>query len=318
MGIARFIKEIGRGSAGARALDREQACSVMSAVLDGEASDLEVGAFVLAMRMKGETLDELCGFLDAVHARCLPLQTDGPVVLIPSFNGARRLPNLTPLLAMALAQEGARVLVHGPAVDPDRVTSAQVFDTLGLPRASTSDELQRAWSRQQPAYMATEALCPPLQRLLDVRRVVGVRSSGHTVGKMIQPFADSRALRLVSYTHPEFGALMHAWAERESVDAMLLRGTEGEATADPRRQPRIESFLAGQAWPGASIAAQVGSTAPVPQLPRECDAASTAQYIQAVLSGEQSAPAPLRCQIGLVLNALAALQHPAPSAQVIA
>ncbi|MCC0443005.1 glycosyl transferase, partial [Pseudomonas aeruginosa] len=66
--ISHYIKEIGRGSAGARSLSIEQAQDLMGLVLDGQVSDLEVGAFAIAMRMKGETLDELCGFLAAVHA----------------------------------------------------------------------------------------------------------------------------------------------------------------------------------------------------------------------------------------------------------
>ena len=57
MGIAQYIKEIGRGSAGARSLDIDQARDLMGQVLDGQVSDLEIGAFALAMRIKGETVD---------------------------------------------------------------------------------------------------------------------------------------------------------------------------------------------------------------------------------------------------------------------
>ncbi len=69
MGIGHYIKEIGRGRDGARALKREQAADLMGQVLDGQVSDLEVGAFCLAMRIKGETAEEMAGFLDATHAR---------------------------------------------------------------------------------------------------------------------------------------------------------------------------------------------------------------------------------------------------------
>ena len=55
MSIAAYIKEIGRGKDGARSLDREQADDLMSQVLDGRVSDLEIGAFAIAMRIKGET-----------------------------------------------------------------------------------------------------------------------------------------------------------------------------------------------------------------------------------------------------------------------
>ena len=108
MGIAAYIKEIGRGHEGARSLDTERAQDLMAQVLDGKVTDLEIGAFALAMRIKGETLDELVGFAQAVHARTLEIRSDRPVVVIPSYNGARKLPNLTPLLAMRLAQATRR------------------------------------------------------------------------------------------------------------------------------------------------------------------------------------------------------------------
>lgn len=308
MGIATYIKEIGRGANGARSLGVDQAEDLMATVLDGGATDLEVGAFALAMRMKGETLDEITGFLRAVQARSLLLPSDRPVVVIPSYNGARRLPNLTPLLAMSLADEGVRVLVHGPTVDRARVTSAEIFRDLGLPVAHSAADVASAWNRREPAFMPTASLCAPLQRLLDVRWTVGVRNAGHTVAKMLAPVSGTRCLRLVNYTHPEFGALMSAWAQRSGADAMLLRGTEGEPVADPRRQPRIDTWLAGLPCPLASVPAQDGVVSELPLLPREHDAATTALYIQSVLGGEKPAPAPLATQVQLVIQALAALQ----------
>ena len=160
MGIAQYIKEIGRGANGSRSLTVEQAFELMASVLDGTASDLEVGAFVLAMRMKGETLDELVGFLQAAQARMLQIPCDAPVVVIPSYNGARRLPNLTPLLAMLLAQEGARVLVHGQRRDASRVTSAEIFHSLGLPAVQSADDVLGLWARHEPAFVSTDVLCP--------------------------------------------------------------------------------------------------------------------------------------------------------------
>ena len=223
MGIAQYIKEIGRGHQGARPLGIDAAADLMGQVLDGQVTDLEVGAFALAMRIKGETVDELLGFGQATQARCLALHSDRPVIVIPSYNGARRLPNLTPLLALRLAQEGARVLVHGPRHDPTRVSSADIFQALALPPAEDAATVQERWQRREPAFIATDTLSPALQRLLDVRWVVGLRNSGHTVAKLLQPVVDAPALRLASHTHPEFGALMADLAQRSAADLMLDR-----------------------------------------------------------------------------------------------
>ena len=304
MGISQYIKEIGRGSEGARSLSSEQAMDLLSQVLAGEVTDLEIGAFALAMRIKGETVDELLGFVAAAQAQCLTIASDRPVIMIPSYNGARRLPNLTPLLAMRLAQEGARVLVHGPRHDPARVTSAEIFFALGLPPAEGSAGIHERWKRHEPAFIATDTLSPALQRLLDVRWVVGLRNSGHTVAKLLQPVDGAPALRLASHTHPEFGALMASFAERSAGDMMLLRGTEGEAVADPRRCPKLDVWLGGQWQADLSCPAQAGVLFELPLLPRQIDAATVAVYIQGVVAGEQPGPASLDKQVDLLMRAL--------------
>ena len=306
--IKHYIKEIGRGAVGSRSLDVAKAADLMAQVLDGQVTDLEIGGFALAMRIKGETVDELIGFAQSVQARCIGIPSDKPVVVIPSYNGARRLPNLVPLLALRLAQDGVRVLVHGPRQDPTRVTSADIFAALGLPPANSADGVHEFWSRREPAFIATEALSPPLQRLLDVRWVVGLRNSGHTVAKLLQPISGAPTLRLASHTHPEFGKLMADYAQRTAACLMLLRGTEGEAVADPRRCPKIDQWLNGQWREDLSCPAQEGSLAELPILPRQIDAASTAVFTQAVASGEKPAPTPLERQVELVLRALAQIE----------
>ena len=312
MAIAKYIKEIGRGAAGARSLSQDAAADLMQQVLAGTVSDLEIGAFALAMRIKGETVDELLGFAQATHATCLSLPSDRPVVVIPSYNGARRLPNLTPLLAMRLAQEGARVLVHGPRHDPTRVTSAQIFEALGLPPVDSAAAVQERWARQQPAFITTETLSPALQRLLDVRWVVGLRNSGHTIAKLLGPCRTGASLRVVNYTHPEYATLQSQFLAHIGANAMLLRVTEGEPVADPRRAPKLVVFVGGALDPALSRVAQDGVLTELPLLPRSCDAATTALYIQSVVSGEKPAPGPLVQQVDCLVRALAAIDHMTP------
>ena len=116
MGMQQYLKEIGRGKDGARALTRTQAAELMGWLLDGQAHPLQVGAFCVAMRIKGETAQEMAGFMDALQTRMPQLPPSGtPVVVLPSYNGARRLPVLTPLLALLLVREGLPVLLHGCA-----------------------------------------------------------------------------------------------------------------------------------------------------------------------------------------------------------
>ena len=306
MSIAHYIKEIGRGKEGARSLTREQAADLFGLVLDGAVSDLEIGAFCLSMRIKGETRDELMGFIDAAEARIdpevAPYKAAGkPVVVIPSYNGARKLPLLTPLLALLLEREGLSVLVHGmdeglKAVSGvQRVTSSNIFNQLALD-AKTSASVQ---------YVSISKLSPPLKKLLDVRKVVGLRNSAHSVVKLINPFrqhAEVRSILVSSYTHPEYAVSMNETLAGLGATALLLRGTEGEAVADPRRTPVMTGLILGE--PVVFQEAQHGSVDALPLLPTTTDAAITARYIQLVLAGEQSVPAPIALQVQHILKLL--------------
>jgi len=312
MSISQYIKEIGRGKEGARSLNSEQAHDLMSQVLDGQVTDLELGAFAMAMRIKGETVEETAGFLQAVEARCQPIVTTQPAVVLPSYNGARKLPNLTPLLALLLAQEDIPVLVHGMPEDPGRVTTAEIFHDLGLPIARDSDDVSAAWQRREPVYIRTDLLCPPLARLLDARWTIGLRNSGHTIAKLLDPCAAGTALRVVNFTHPEYGTMLTEFLQHTVGNAMLMRGTEGEPVADPRRLPKLDVFIDGFLRSDLSVAAHEGVLRELPVLPRTFDAATTAMYIQSVISGEKPAPAPLTQQVACLRASLAALAHAHP------
>jgi anthranilate phosphoribosyltransferase len=317
MGIAKYIKEIGRGKDGARALAREQAADLMGQVLDGQVTDLEIGGFCLAMRIKGETPEEMAGFLDAVHARLAKVKADGPVVVIPSYNGARRLPVLTPLLAALLAREGAThgfgVLVHGCATEDARVTSQSVLEALN----KQGNEPLAQWNIAQAAttsiangslhFAPTDTLSPALKRLLDVRRTVGLRNPAHSMVKLMNPTTSAQALLVTSYTHPEYLHSMTATLTLTGAHAMLLRGTEGESVADARRAPKMDGFVHGVR--SSLNEGQAGSIAALPDLPKEIDAATTASYINEVLRGEKSVPAPIAEQVVHILQLLKAIKN---------
>ena len=296
MGISQYIREIGRGKDGARALTRDQAADLFGQVLDGTVSDLEIGAFCLAMRIKGETPAEMAGFLDATHARMHRVPAASrPVVVLPSYNGARKLPVLTPLLALLLAREGLPVLVHGTATESSRVCASDVLAALGMPAQTRAGPIAPG----TVAFVPTAVLCAGLARLLDVRRVVGLRNPAHSLVKLMNP-VDGLALVIGSYTHPEYAASMAATFELTGANALLLRGTEGEPVADPRRTPQMDAFRQGLR---VSVQeAQTGSLSRLPELPTAIDAASTAAYVRDILAGRLPVPAPIGKQLEHILR----------------
>ena len=297
---ARFIKEIGRGVKGARSMSRDDARLLYGAMLDGRVSDLELGGILLAMRIKGESVDEIAGFMDAAEASFAPLPAppgEFAPVLIPSYNGARKLANLTPLLALLLAREGVPVLVHGVQQDPGRVTTFEIFTELGIgPTGSTADMLD-AFAAGKPCFMPIERLAPQLAHQLSLRRILGVRNSTHTLVKILQPF-DGPALRLVSYTHPEYLGMLTEYfgtaAPHARGDAFLMRGTEGETVANANRAQEINWLHAGQKTLLVERDAPADELAPAPE---GRDAAATADWILRALRGEQPVPPPIAAQV---------------------
>ena len=296
MGISHYLKDLGRGKDGARAISRHAAADLMGQLLDGGLSDLEVGAFCIAMRVKGETPEEMAGFLDAVHERLEMLPASArPLVVLPSYNGARKLPLLTPLLALLLAARGLPVLVHGQATEDKRAcTSEGLLAALGLPALA---DLAEQILPGQVAFAPTALLLPGLQRLLDVRRTLGLRNSAHSLVKLMDPLAPVAGDSLIvgSYTHPEYAESMAATIALTGSDALLLRGTEGEPVADARRTPQMDGFLSGR--PQRLQEAQTGPLTALPSLPGAIDAASTAAYIRAVLDGSLPVPGPIALQV---------------------
>ena len=297
---APFIREIGRGKKGARDMSRDDARTVYTAMLEGRLSDLELGAFLIGMRIKGESVAEIAGFLDAAEASFAPLLAPNgefaPVV-IPSYNGSRQMPNLTPLLALLLAREGVPVLIHGVTTDPGRVTTAEILGELGVAPATTAEAAAAAFAARQPAFMPIAALAPKLDRLLQLRRVLGLRNSTHTLVKIMQPFAQP-ALRLVSYTHPEYLTMLTDYfstaAPAARGDVFLMRGTEGETVANAKRANAVTWFHGNR--PTQLIERQE-PVDEMPPLPASSDAAVTAAWIREALDGRQPVPAPIAEQV---------------------
>ena len=300
MGIGHYLKEIGRGKDGARSLSREQAADLLGQVLDAQVTDLEMGAFCLAMRIKGETPDEMAGFLDAVHVRLntLPALDQQPTVVIPCYNGARKLPALAPLLALLLTQQGVRVCLHGTPTENSRTTSFEVLEALGYQSISHMDQAHAGLN-----LIPTEILSPALKKLLDVRRVVNLRNPAHSLVKLMNP-CRGPALIVSSYTHPEYAMSMAQTFKLTQAKAFLLRGTEGEPVADARRTPQMDFFHNGETL--TLQVAQSGSLQHTPHLPAPT-AALTAVYIQEVLEQKREVPVPIALQVQHILQALKSL-----------
>lgn len=285
-------------------MTRQLACDLYKAMLERRVSDLELGGILLSMRIKGETVEEIGGFMDAAEQSFERIPSVGGAcapVLIPSYNGARKMANLTPLLALLLAREGVPVLVHGVSSDPGRVTTAEIFAEMGLAPADSIAEVQAAFAAGRPSFIPIEVLAPKMAQLLALRRILGVRNSTHTLVKILQPF-EGPALRLVSYTHPEYlemlGEYFTTAAPAQRGDAFLMRGTEGETVANANRAQQIDWFHGGQR---TILVQRDAPTDELAEVPEAKDAATTAAWIARALRGEVPVPPSITEQVAQCL-----------------
>jgi len=303
MNFAQIIKEIGRGAEGARDLTQEDAAQLYGAMLDGGVPDLELGAILIALRMKGESTEEMTGFLAASLSRLNALTNTSeslrPIV-VPSYNGARKGANLTPLLALLLQRFGVPVVVHGLLEGYGRVTSGHIFRELGIAPATSRSQAQQALVSSGLAFVPLPVIAPGLADLLALRARLGVRSSAHSLVKMLDPFAGEGVL-LAAATHPAYLDTMRDVLAGLGSHALLLRATEGEPFANPKRRPRIEHLHDGRC--DLLFDAEHDSLRTLPHLPEEADAATTAAWMRKVLDGQLPLPQPLANQLAACLHA---------------
>lgn len=228
-------------------MTREQAEALFGAILDGNVPDMELGAILLALRIKGEASEELLGFKHALDVRTRQVDApDGPrTVILPTYNGARKQANLMPLVALLLAREGIPVLIQGRHDFETRVSPFKLLDALDIHPQTSLASASLALAEHKLACLRLDMLARGLDWLLSLRLRLGVRNSGHTLAKLLDP-CRGRSVRCVAVTHPAFMESLQAFLLEERARALLMRGTEGEPYAAPRRRPRMLGFLEGQ------------------------------------------------------------------------
>ena len=304
MDYRKIIKEIGRGKNHARDLDKETARSLYTRMLEGDVPDLEMGAILLSMRIKGEGEAEMLGFYEAMQQQTIrltpPVGKPMPIV-IPSYNGARKQANLTPLLAMLLHKLGFPVVVHGVSEDPTRVLTQTIFALMGIEPTLHAGQAQAKLDGHQPVYIPVGAICPPIEKQLAMRWQLGVRNSAHSLAKLITPFAEDAALRLSSVSHPEYVTKVAKFFSDIGGRSLLMHGTEGEVYANPQRCPQITLIDSQSSRVVNERQSEQPEDAVV--LPSAKDAETTARWIERCVAGVEPVPHSLKIQLACCLLA---------------
>jgi anthranilate phosphoribosyltransferase len=231
-----YIKVIGRGQRSGKTLSQQQAYDAMSMIISGKATSDQRGAFLMLLRVREETPDELAGFLQAFREHTYkPLRSLNIDLDLGCYAGKRRHLPWFILAIIALAQSGKKIFLHGThEPDSNRLYLNALLPKLGFGIASTVEQAQQYIKDDGFAYMELARVNPALDQIIQLRSEFGLRSCANTLARMLNPSAADYSLqgvfhRHVDIRHCETSALL------KDPNTLCFRGEGGEIEFNPER-----------------------------------------------------------------------------------
>jgi len=252
--FAPFIRTLGRGKKGARSLTQEEAYEAMSMILNGEVEDTQLGAFLMLLRVKEETAEELAGFVAAARDSVdLPAGHEAVMLDWPTYAGKRRQLPWFILSALLLSHYDAPVLMHGTrGTKLDRIYTQNAVESMGIGISKSLESAVTMVASRGFAYVDLDTICPRLKHILDLRRLFGLRSPINTLLRMLNP---ARAPYLFQSTfHPGYRQV-HQQAGQLLYQPHLavFKGEGGEIEWDPDKVCQVYSLhnatTSDENWP---------------------------------------------------------------------
>jgi anthranilate phosphoribosyltransferase len=247
--FAAFIRTIGTGPGRARPLTEEEALQAGRMMLTGRAEPAQIGAFLMLWRYKRETAAELAGFVRA--ARELVIRPDPPPRIDldwPSYAlGRTRGAPWYALAALLVARAGVRVLMHGLAADdPYAGPTAAALAELGVAPASSAGDASSRLAREGFAFLPLGVACAGLQRLMNLRLQLGLRSTANTTARLLNPFGAPAVLGGVF--HPQYRDLHRETAALLGERRLGVLKGGGESERDPAKPCELFVVEPARAW----------------------------------------------------------------------
>lgn len=231
--FASYVRILGKGKKGSRSLTHEEAQEAFGMILRGEALDLQVGAFLMLLRVKEESPEELSGFVKAVKAY-MNAPTDIPVDLDwSSYAGKRRHLPWFLFAIFLLAQKGQRIFIHGASGHTqNRLYTESVLNQLGFPSAESWDSVRNQLNQQSFSFMPLRYISPVLEEMINMRSILGLRSPVHSLSRLINPLNANSVLQGIF--HPPY-RVMHQKAGQllGYQNLCVIKGEGGEIERNP-------------------------------------------------------------------------------------
>lgn len=252
--FAKYIQMLGKGQHGSRDLTQEEARDALKMILAHEVEPIQLGAFLMLMRVKEETGPEIAGFAQAARAS-LKLPANLPQVALdwPTYAGKRRQLPWYLLSALLLASHKMPVLMHGIGGGVEgRLYIPETLAAVGLKPSESISEAVDGIAKKNFAYLPLKVLSADLESILDLKPILGLRSPIHTIIRMLNPFNAPASIMGIFHpgydeTHQEAGKLMG------QANLAVFKGEGGEAERNPDAECSVKLVRAGQAlseeWP---------------------------------------------------------------------
>ncbi len=252
--FAQYIRTLGKGKQGSRALSEGEAHEAMRMILAGEVAPVQLGAFLMLLRVKEETPAEVAGMVRA--ARDAFTRPDNPPAVDldwSSYAGKRRQLPWFLLSALLLAEHGVTVFMHGiDGHTPDRVYTGQALAALGIAPCESPTQAAEVLARERFAYLPLTSLSPALEEMIQLRALLGLRSPLHTVARLLNPW--NAPYLVQGIFHPGYAAIhQQAAALLDQPHAAIFKGEGGEIERNPDVACTVltvdNGTLGEQTWP---------------------------------------------------------------------
>jgi len=171
-----------------QSLSTEQAVTVMDEIMTGTATPAQIGALVVALRIKGETVDEIIGFAKTMRARAVTVQTDGPVMDVVGTGGdGSGTFNVSTAAAFVAAAAGLKVAKHGNRAMSSHCGSADVLEALGVRIDFNAEQVAKCLKEVGISFMFAPAFHPAMKHAAGPRREIGIRTIFNILGPLTNP-----------------------------------------------------------------------------------------------------------------------------------
>lgn len=248
MSLALYIQAVGRGPSRGRTLTQAEAADAMGQILAGIAAPEAVGALLMVLRFRGETAEEVAGFVEAVRARTQDWCGLEAALDWPSYAAGRSrgLP-LFLMSARLVARAGYPVVLHGWNSHQDGIADVRsALSDVGIAVAETPAAARSVLDQRGIVYLPLEAVCPEALGVLRLREVLGLRSSINTVLRLSNPTAARASVQGVF--HPSYRLLQQDAAQLLGDREMLvLKGGGGEFERHPAKTIDLYGLREGEA-----------------------------------------------------------------------